>query len=186
MAQISITDENSFTCGGSIISANVILTAAHCVTFAKKNITVRVGSTLSGRGGELFKVSKVFIHPNYNPATTGFDVAVLILGKSIELEPKVKAVVELAAQDEKIVDETIVYVSGWGYMTNDKLWRVELPVANQKECTKAARMMSNEKLCVMNLYTESNDTCLGKDRSLLVECRCKLMRNFASFRRFWR
>ena len=63
--------ENStkyFYCGGSIISKNVIMTAAHCVNRDKENKTsVLVGnSNLLSHQIRRIKVKSILIHPNYD------------------------------------------------------------------------------------------------------------------------
>ena len=117
MAQlvISINSTHFYTCGGSIISASSILTAAHCTSSSSASkIMVRVGTKFNSLGGDLSRVVKLINHPSYNPKNSDFDVAVIHLKKPIKLVPRVKEIVKLAAQNEKIDDGTVVFVTGWG------------------------------------------------------------------------
>ena len=67
IAHITIFD---FGCGGSIISKNVIMTAAHCVDGPKSIISyieVRVGHcNISSEKIKKFSVKSVLVHPDWN------------------------------------------------------------------------------------------------------------------------
>jgi trypsin len=171
MAQLEIVvDENNRkSCGGSIISNFTILTAAHCVFGIKaKQVTVRIGSKYNDLGGELFKVAKIIVHPQYTTEDSDFDVALLILGKQIVMKPKVKEIVKLAAKDDKLADGTIVFVSGWGHTqnekeSNDKLRGVEVPVVNQAKCREAYPNLIKENMCAGYFNEGGKDSCQGED-----------------------
>ncbi|KAK7789493.1 hypothetical protein R5R35_002797 [Gryllus longicercus] len=84
----SLQYRGKHACGGSIISENYVLTAAHCVHDSAETYTVRVGSTESGNGGTVCKVKKFIVHPKYDPETLfDYDIALVELKKSIEISP---------------------------------------------------------------------------------------------------
>ena len=85
----------SFTCSGSIIAAQWVLTARHCT--ASSGMTVRVGSVVRGQGTLANVVS----------FSTRFDLALLRLDRSINT-----TFVALASADPPVGATNSIY--GWG------------------------------------------------------------------------
>jgi Trypsin len=96
--EIEVEDEGiSRLCGGSIVDASHILTAAHCVLnqtnsepLAPEDFTVRAGTSdifAFAEGGQTRAVTGVRAHPYYTYVSDSDadDVALLTLGKSLTL-----------------------------------------------------------------------------------------------------
>ena len=124
--QVAVIRNGMFTCGGSIIDKNWILTASHCVkylTFVNdeefhKNalndlIQIRAGSNRHDKGGVLLNVSEVHPHPDYDTTTSDFDFALLKLDNPLTFNDKIKAI---PLSDERFFKaENVVFeMSGWG------------------------------------------------------------------------
>jgi secreted trypsin-like serine protease len=80
-------------CEGALISNQQFLTAAHCFdgNYPVQDMVARIGSPLQNKGGELYGIAYVDIHPSYDHNATASvlrdDIAVVTL-----LEPLVKPV----------------------------------------------------------------------------------------------
>ncbi|KAI5641203.1 cytochrome c oxidase subunit IV domain-containing protein [Phthorimaea operculella] len=126
MASVQIFGK--FQCGGSIIKADLVLTAASCLQLAWNNrfyrenplfLSVRVGSTYFETGGENIDVMEVYFHPGYNPKNLNHNVAVMRLVRQIHFKKKVVKKIRLDTRDNRLpVNVGRVQIVGWGAKTS--------------------------------------------------------------------
>lgn len=112
--QVSLQSHGSHICGGSIISENYVITAAHCTNgnYAR-NFKVRVGSSKFNSGGELVQVKTIVQHEEFDYYNIDYDYSLLELETPLTFDENVQAV-SLPEDDEDIEDGSLCLVSGWG------------------------------------------------------------------------
>nr|CAD7586358.1 unnamed protein product [Timema genevievae] len=142
-SELSLGYFGSHSCGASIISADWVLTAAHCVYGRSASIlAVRAGSSIRNNGGTLHYFEKVVIHQDYDDDYLANDIAVIKVNSSFEFGPSVQPVA-LPIQNETPTPGTLVVVTGWGStnqasaeaLSQSKVLRkVEVAVVDDETC----------------------------------------------------
>jgi secreted trypsin-like serine protease len=84
-------ESGNYTCGGTIIAGDWILTAAHCteddygnfIPASAMDVIVGANNPRSGTEGKIYYVSRVIRHEQYDPVTLNNDIALLQLKSTI-------------------------------------------------------------------------------------------------------
>ncbi|XP_034934878.1 uncharacterized protein [Chelonus insularis] len=176
---------NFYQCGGSLIHAQAVLTAAHCVASKTANqLKIRAGEWDTQTKNEPYPhqdrdIAKVIVHPDFHPGALRNDFAILILSQPVELAENVD-VVCLPEQNE-LFDNDRCFASGWGKDQFGKdghyqviLKRVEVPVVNHQSCQKLLRgtrlgnyfVLHSSFICAGG--EPGKDTCKGDGGSPLA------------------
>lgn len=114
--QISLLNGGFHYCGGSIVNANTIVTAAHCAQNAASRYSIRAGSNSRLSGGQVISVREVINHPDYTSSGFDSDVAILKLSQDLDFGSNVQAI-KLAPRDYAFEDGDYLHVSGWGSLS---------------------------------------------------------------------
>ncbi|OMH81990.1 Transmembrane protease serine 9 [Zancudomyces culisetae] len=171
---LSITSGvTSFTCSGSILNANFILTAAHCMYPGQTIITpaqIRVGYGNSNRAQQkVVQVKNITVNPGYDPNAIiiSNDVAILELSEPIVLSPGTAETILFTANT--LPPGTSVTGAGWGAITQapnanavNELRKVGLVVGDVAFCQRIRPdySLNGQTICT-NTMPGNVDTCYG-------------------------
>lgn len=132
---------NSFQCGGSIISSDLIVTAASCLQLAWNNrfyrenpafLSVRIGSKFYNGGGDSISIMEVYFHPLYNPRNLHDNIALMRLRRHINFRKRKRRVkkIDIDRNNHPLPMNTDgITVVGWGARTRSNL--ISDPWSNQ-------------------------------------------------------
>ncbi|KAK9503889.1 hypothetical protein O3M35_010355 [Rhynocoris fuscipes] len=111
--QVSIRDQHlNHFCGGAIIDQFNVLTAAHCYDRHKKEKLYCALNTDTIFEGTLYPVHNGTVHPKYIASTVENDIAILHIGKRMDLENNTARAVNLSVTTPSV--NTSCLISGWG------------------------------------------------------------------------
>uniref|UniRef100_A0A1A9W2I9 Peptidase S1 domain-containing protein n=1 Tax=Glossina brevipalpis TaxID=37001 RepID=A0A1A9W2I9_9MUSC len=154
------------SCGGSIISEDIVITAAHCIRNVEaSNLQVRLGSTHYNEGGILVGVKAMKYHEKYDTELLWYDIAILKLDKPVKQSSTVRYI-ELAKKVPKTGTSAIV--SGWGTTCwlacdlSNVLMEVEVSFLERKDCASKNYLYGERiKETMVCGYTKEKDSCQG-------------------------
>ncbi|XP_054015356.1 chymotrypsin-2-like [Hylaeus anthracinus] len=155
--QASIWDNNSFKCGGSVITERFILTAAHCIYKRSANtMTVVVGTNYLKHNGDIYNVDKLIWHNGYCYKLIINDIGLIRVNKKIVLSETVQPIRLAPVFD--IPSGEVAVVTGWGRLSDEgpipsTLHELYTIVVSQESCQKIFPEVDDKKICTL---TENN------------------------------
>ncbi|ELS57639.1 S1 family peptidase [Streptomyces viridochromogenes] len=165
MMQITDASQNQF-CGGTLVSANKVVTAAHCmVDETTSSVRVVGGRThRNGTNGTVSRVSDIWIHPDYTDVTQGNDIAVLTLSASMPYTP---ASYVDPSDTGVYATGTTARIVGWGTTSSggsssNQLRTATVPVVSNSSCASSygSNFIASDMVCA-GLTSGGVDTCQG-------------------------
>ncbi|XP_042252499.1 serine protease 33 [Thunnus maccoyii] len=179
------TEAAGHICGGSIITKNWVLSAAHCFPNPSdvSSYIIYVGRyQLNGFNPHqsVHRVSQVVIPSGYTEPHSGKDLALVQLSSPVTWSDHVRPIC-LPASGTLFPSGMQCYVTGWGNIRVDvplqgvgTLQEVQVPIISQSSCQEMYRMHPTEKVDILydmicaGYQEGGKDSCQGDSGGPLV------------------
>ena len=169
---VYLTDATGFQfCGGTLVAATKVLTAAHCMANQRAdNLRVVVGrEDKKSSVGRVVTATSIWVSPNYQgDPTGGSDFAVVTLARRVNVPP-----LPLATDGTPYQTNTMATVLGWGRTSetgqaSEYLMEASVPVVADATCGKAYSEYSATAMVCAGYPQGGTDTCQGDSGGPLV------------------
>ena len=167
-------------CGGTLIRADLVVTAAHCVDWltgpAQIDVAVGAHKLTDITAQERIPILGIFIHPDYDGVTLDNDIAVLKLARNVSQPPMPLMNPSLM---QTIMPGNLLTVTGWGTLQEDSgffpniLQKVQVPLVGNLVCEQALSnfdpsiSLTQNQICAGYLVG-GKDSCQGDSGGPLV------------------
>ncbi|HWO68283.1 MAG TPA: serine protease [Umezawaea sp.] len=159
-------------CGGTLVKGNKVVTAAHCVS-GRSAASTRVvwgREDKQSTSGIVAGVTRIWVHPSYTSASSGSDVAVLTLDRSIS-----STYLPLATPSDTALyaEGTSTTILGWGTTSSGGsasryLLKATVPVTSDATCKTAYSNYSSTSMVCAGYPQGGTDTCQGDSGGPIV------------------
>ncbi|MEZ5376215.1 MAG: trypsin-like serine protease [Acidimicrobiales bacterium] len=169
--QVSLQDAQGHFCGGSILDATTIITAAHCldgISAGELRIVAGTADLRDDTFAQSVGAASMIAYPGYASTELG-DVAVITLSTPLALGVGAQPITPATA--DELATATTAVVSGWGATSEDdeaehaRLQMATVPLVSDAACAASVGNDAFSEVCAGGTGT---DSCYGDSGGPLV------------------